>query len=129
MESRQSGHDILEQLEARTPAFDGPPARSTKRNPLWEGEGTARVYPLQYAQLEWRYKFLVLVGPSRTAKKQLARSLAGPTGGLPYKANCASGSEPDLRGFRFSRHGLVLIDEVHPAQVAAQRFRLQAGAA
>ena len=81
----------------------------------------------QYAQLDWRYKFLVLVGPSRTGKTQLARSLAGPTGGLAYEINCASGSEPDLRGFRFSRHGLILYDEVHPAQVAAQRLLFQAG--
>ena len=58
-------------------------------------------------------------------KTQLARALAEPAGGSVFEVTCASGAEPELRAFRFSQRKLILFDEVHPAQVAAQRLLFQ----
>ena len=81
----------------------------------------------QYAQVQWRYKFLVLVGPSRTGKTQFARSLGEPAASLIYEVNCSSGQEPDMRAFVWSKHKLVLFDESHPKMVTQQRLLFQAG--
>ena len=81
----------------------------------------------QYEEELHRYKFLVLVGPSRMGKTQLARSLLGPAAlGEILEVNCASGEEPDLRRFQWSRHKLILFDEVHAKQVSTQRLLFQA---
>ena len=42
------------------------------------------------------------------------------------EVSCASGEEPELRRFQWSRHKLILFDEVHAKQVAAQRLLFQA---
>ena len=82
----------------------------------------------QYLRTEERYMFLVLEGPSRVGKTAFARSLC-PKGQEVYEVNCAAGGEPDMRGFRFSRHGLVLFDEIEAEAVASQRKLFQASTA
>ena len=44
-----------------------------------------------------------------------------------YEVNCAAGGEPDLRGYRFGRDGLILLDEVEAEAIARQRKLFQAG--
>ena len=100
---------------------------------LAKGQKPFRVYPdieewkEQYGTEMYRYKFLVLVGPSRMGKTQLARHLLEPAvDGEILEVNCASGEEPGLRRFQWSRHKLVLFDEVHAKQVSAQMLLFQA---
>ena len=81
----------------------------------------------QYSTDLMRYKFLVLVGPSRMGKTQYARSLVEPAASEIYEVNCSSGKEPDMRSFVWSRHKLILFDESHPAMVTQQRLLFQAG--
>ena len=75
-----------------------------------------------------RYKFLVLSGPSRVGKTAFACSLCEPTA-QTLELNCSSGAEPDMRGYRFRKHDLVLFDEIRAEQVAEQRKLFQAQAA
>ena len=82
----------------------------------------------QFEQALHRYKFLVLQGPSRLGKTAFARSLCGPSEET-LEINCAAGTEPDLRAYRLSRHGLILFDEIVPQQVVAQRKVFQAQSA
>ena len=80
----------------------------------------------QFKRPRHRYKFLVLSGPSRLGKTAFARTLCD-TGLETLEINCAGGSEPDMRAYRLSKHGLVLFDEIKADQVAAQRKLFQAG--
>ena len=86
---------------------------------LWEA---------QYLELRHRYSFLVLEGPSRVGKTVYARSKC-PAGQEVYEVNCAAGGEPDLRGYRYGKHGLILLDEVEAEAIARQRKLFQAGTA
>ena len=79
----------------------------------------------QYRSHDFRFKFLVLDGPSRMGKTQFAHSLVEPPAHV-YEINCASGSEPDLRGYRFDRDALILFDEIEAPAVASQRKLFQA---
>ena len=81
----------------------------------------------QFKKPRHRYKFLVLAGPSRVGKTAFARSLCEP-GMEIVEVNCASGAEPNLKAYRFRKHGLILFDEVEAEQVAAQRKLFQAQA-
>jgi len=81
----------------------------------------------QYRAVRWRYKFLVLVGPSRMGKTQLARSLVEPAAAEILELNCSSGDDPAMREFIWTRHKLILFDEAHPQMVARQRLLFQAG--
>ena len=68
---------------------------------------------------------MVLDGPSRMGKTQFSYSLAEPTAQV-YECNCSSGAEPELRGFVFGRHGLILFDEIEAPVVVRQRKLFQA---
>lgn len=81
----------------------------------------------QFKKPRHRYKFLVLAGPSKVGKTAFARSLCEP-GMETVEVNCASGAEPDLKAYRFRKHGVVLFDEIEAEQVAAQRKLFQAQA-
>ena len=80
----------------------------------------------QYLEHAYRYKLLVLEGPSKMGKTLYARSLC-PPGRQYLEVNCAAGEEPDLREFRFSKHGLVIFDEINPKTVIRQRKLFQGG--
>ena len=56
------------------------------------------LWKAQYMQVEERYKFLVLCGPSQTGKTMWARTAFG-TRELCFEVNCSSGQEPALQSF------------------------------
>ena len=68
------------------------------------------------------------MGPSRLGKTVFARSLC-PAHLEVLGINCSAGVEPDLTGYRLSRHGLLLFDEIEAGHVTAQRKLFQAQAA
>ena len=78
----------------------------------------------QYSQLQDRYKFLVLDGPSQQGKTRFAASLV-PCNKL-YYLDCSSCALPDLRGFRKSAHDLILFDELKAEAAIAIKKLLQA---
>ena len=110
----EAGHPAVEGLRAERCAF-----RVVKEVEEWDAS---------YDVLAERYKFLVLEGPSRTGKTAFARSKC-PRGQLVYEVNCSAGGEPSLRDYRFGRDGLILLDEIEPGAVAAQRKLFEAGTA
>ena len=71
----------------------------------------ARLVPWrsQYQEKLPRYKFLVLMGASRTGKSTLARSL----GGTPFTQTVQSALSPDLRGYDPTVHSYILFDNVN----------------
>ena len=71
--------------------------------------------------LRWRYKFLVLHGPSMMGKTRYALSLA--PAGRSLELNCVSGNEPDLRGYDPMGIDLILLDEM-PAKGVLQQKKL-----
>ena len=71
-----------------------------------------------------RYRCLVLQGPSRLGKTVVVRTLA-PEGFEVLEPKCAAGTEPDLRAYRLTRHGLLLLDEIRADVVATQRELFQ----
>ncbi len=81
----------------------------------------------QYGVARHRYKFLVLNGPTKLGKTQFARNLT-PPGKEFYLVNCAAGSSPDLRSFRYAKHGLILFDEITPQQVISEKLLFQGSA-
>ena len=72
-----------------------------------------------FEQVDWRYKCLVLTGPSRTGKTRYACSLA-PEGQV-LELNMATAPEADLRGFDPTVHTLVVMDEISPSQALRQK--------
>ena len=82
----------------------------------------------QFQEVKDRYLFLVLDGPSRMGKTAYGRSKC-PKGQEVLELNCAAGGDPDLRSYRYGRHGLILCDEIEAKVVAAQRKLFQAGTA
>jgi len=84
------------------------------------------LWQTQYESHAYRYRMLILEGPSKIGKTIYARSLTPPNRSY-LELNCTSGAEPDLRSFRFSQHGLILFDEIGPSTVLKQRKLFQAG--
>jgi hypothetical protein len=81
----------------------------------------------QYEEHAFRFKFLVLEGPSRIGKTVFARMTLTPAGKEFYELNCAGDAELDLRGVQPHKHGLVIFDEISPVQVLRQKKVFQAG--
>ena len=94
----------------------------------WKTYELVTEFQAQFLQTRHRYKFLVLSGPSRLGKTVFASSIC-PTTLETLELNCAAGTEPDLRAYRLSRHGLLLFDEIRAEQVMAQRKLFQAQSA
>ena len=63
----------------------------------------------QYREVLDRFKFLVLVGASRTGKSSLARSL----GGVPFVQTVQSGDAPDLKAYDPAYHPYLVFDNVN----------------
>ena len=62
----------------------------------------------------------MLQRPSRLGKTVFARTLA-PPGTEVLELNRAAGTEPELRAYRLTRHGLILFDEISAPVVCKQR--------
>ena len=80
----------------------------------------------QYLEDDFRYRFLVLEGPSQHGKTQFARSLVPEDEIL--ELSCSGGVPVDFRSFKRHQHKLVLFDEIEAQQVLALRKAFQAGA-
>ncbi len=86
-----------------------------------------QLWERQYEADAFRFKFLVLEGPSRIGKTVYARMSLSPPGKGFYELNRAGGVDLDLRGVEPSRHGLIIFDEISPSQVLKQKKVFQAG--
>ena len=95
---------------------------------MWKTFPEVQTWLQQYCAYAHRYKCLVLQGPSKLGKTVFARTLA-PPGTEVLELNCAAGTEPDLRAYRLTRHGLILFDEISAPVVCKQRKLFQACAA
>ena len=71
-----------------------------------------------------RYKFLVLLGPSRMGKTQLALSLWGNT--RTYVSQCQGVEEPNLTSFDRRLHKAIIFDEADPKMVLGNKVLFQA---
>ena len=71
-----------------------------------------------------RYKFLVVVGASRTGKTVWCKWILDDPE-LVFETNCANCPEPDLRDFKPLKHKAILFDEASPAMVIAQKKLFQ----
>jgi len=80
----------------------------------------------QYQEDDFRYRFLVLEGPSQHGKTQFVRSLVPEEQIL--ELSCSGGVPVDFRSFKRHKHKLVLFDEIEAQQVLALRKAFQAGA-
>ena len=77
----------------------------------------------EHEALKWRYRFLVLSGPSMLGKTQFALGLACRSRGL--ELNCSSGKEPDLRQYDPLDTDLVLFDEMPASAIIGQKKLMQ----
>ena len=86
-----------------------------------------QMWAAQYEVLRWRYKFLILEGPSCYGKTQLAKSLCrSPISFL--EVDCSSCVEPLLKEYEPLVHEVILFDEANPEMVVRCKKLFQAGA-
>ena len=76
------------------------------------------------AKMLGRFKFLVLKGPSRMGKTQLASSLFERKRTL--LTGCQNAKEPNLAGYKKSQHRCIVYDEAGPAMVVSNKVLFQA---
>ena len=81
-----------------------------------------------FQEIAFRYKFLVLDGPSQTGKTLFCRSLSLDIGGCLLEVDCASAETPDLSAFEPGRHRMVLCDEASATLVLRYKKLFQASA-
>ena len=92
-----------------------------------------RIIPLvqkwaaHYEDLRWRYRFLVLEGPSCFGKTQFAKSLSRSPDAF-MEVDCSSSVEPLLKDYKPLVHEVILFDEATPAMVIRSKKLFQAGA-
>jgi hypothetical protein len=84
-----------------------------------------QVWQNQYSDDNFRFRFLVLEGPSRFGKTQFARSIVPEENIL--ELSCSGGVPIDLKSFQRHKHKLILFDEIEAPQVLALRKAFQAG--
>ncbi len=109
------GHIAVRQAELRQQIR---PFRRLEQVDLWLAEAQT---------VSMRKKFLVLEGPSGTAKTQFAKGLLGVE--ATYELNMAKTDDFCLRGFRPLTHRVVLWDEARPKLVSDNRKLFQCPAA
>ena len=114
----------LEKQRIAVAISDAERGLALQRN-VWRSVAAVEVWQEQYAREAFRYQFLVLDGPSKLGKTQFAKSFVDAREQL-LELNCAAGQEPDLRGFRYGQHSLVVFDEIRAGIVAQQRKLFQA---
>ena len=79
---------------------------------------------MHFEELDDRYKFLVLCGPSRTGKSRLARSLYGYSRTLVV--DILNADHPNLKSYRRGHHRAILLDEMKsPAFIVNNKKALQ----
>ena len=69
---------------------------------------------MHFEEIDDRYKFLVLHGPSRTGKSRLARSLFGYDRTLVV--DVLNAEHPNLKSYRRGQHRAILLDEMRDPQ-------------
>ena len=86
-------------------------------------------WKLQYHPDVWgsvtRFKFLVLWGPSRMGKTEMAKSLFGSN--YTFIANCQGVDEPNMQTFNPQLHRCILFDEATPEMIMKNKVLFQAG--
>ena len=81
-------------------------------------------WPINYGK-SFRFRFLVMEGPSSVGKTVLAKSFFSPD--KTYYYNMQTAAEPDLRGFRVGHHRACVFDEITWQQVVKLKVLFQAG--
>lgn len=82
----------------------------------------------QYSDDNFRYKFLVLDGPSRFGKTTFVTSLLGDDQAV-LELTCSGGAAIDLKMYQRHKHKLILFDEIEAPQVLSNKKLFQAGPA
>lgn len=113
-ETRAEQHRVMEVLAKRRKPFRVLPVVQQWRR--------------QYDDDAFRYKFLVLEGPSRVGKTQYARSLTPGEPSSVLELNCAGKVPIDLRTYS-REHRLIIFDEASAPQIISQKKVFQAGPA
>ena len=84
-----------------------------------------RAWLSTYSTPDWRYSMLVLVGPSKLGKTELAKSVKGPENTLVV--DCQHALHPDLSAFDRAKHQAVVLDDISgPQLVLGNKKLLQA---
>lgn len=78
----------------------------------------------QYASHAWRYKFLVLHGPSRTGKSVFARSQSPE--GTTLLVDCSNAVVPDMSEYNSDQHSLIVFDEASASMILRHKKLFQA---
>ena len=79
-------------------------------------------FMMQFAEVDDRYRMLVLWGPSRTGKSRLARSLYGDDRTLVVDIQHAV--HPDLREYKRGFHRALLLDEMSSPRFIVENKKL-----
>ena len=74
---------------------------------------------------DWRYSMLVLVGPSKMGKSELAKDMRGPEKTL--LVDCQNAQHPDLAEFDPEHHEAVVLDEISGADFVIRNKKLLQG--
>ena len=70
-----------------------------------------------FQEVQFRYNFLVLDGPSKMGKTLFCRSRSLCSGTQLLEIDCAGADTPDLTHFVFGQHRMVLCDEASAEMV------------
>ena len=94
------------------------PCRSIPEVTAWEAT---------FQEMRFRYNFLVLDGPSKMGKTLFCRSRSLGRGVL-LEIDCAGADTPDLSGYQFGKHTMILCDEGSAEMVLRYKKLFQASA-
>ena len=111
---------LVAQLQAATWKLLDGMRKPSKRLPVVDA------WVAEHAKVEFRYKFLVLEGPSCVGKSQFAASLVGREATLDL--TCAGQTHPDLRQHSPLKHRCIIFDEAPVSMVLAYKRHFQAPA-
>ena len=80
-----------------------------------------------FSELQFRYKFLVLDGPSKKGKTVFCRSLS-PSRDKFLEVDCSGSADPDLRKCEALRHEFILLDEASVHMILKYKKLFQSSA-
>ena len=81
-----------------------------------------------FTQVQFRYNFLVLDGPSKMGKTLFCRSRSLGSNGPLLEIDCAGADTPDLSQYEFGKHTMILCDEGSASMVLRYKKLFQASA-